>query len=167
MEKIQKIESVLGPILKSYGYCIVQSNVFCLSKKSTLQIMIENLNMNPITLKDCTLVSRILTTHVDVEKLIPNKFIIEISSSGINRPLTNIRDYERFVGNKITLKLKNKIDEKRYFKGILKKVFKEGILLDLSKSDNQDNYEEMEFLWNQIESGTLDKIPSLKNRMLF
>ena len=72
-----------------------------------------------MSLDDCAKVS--MAVEDDIDKLIDNKFFLEISSPGVERPLKKEKDYIRFTGSKIKISLKHKINEKKNFEGILSK----------------------------------------------
>lgn len=59
-----------------------------------------------VTLDDCALVSRELSEELDVEDLIPDKYTLEVSSPGLNRPLKAEADYQRYIGRTIKVRTK-------------------------------------------------------------
>jgi len=68
---------------------------------------------------DCEAVSNQVSTLLDVEDLILNRYILEVSSPGIERGLYKVSDYERFSGNRIRVKTSEPIDGQRNFRGKL------------------------------------------------
>jgi ribosome maturation factor RimP len=72
-----------------------------------------------VTLDDCADISRQLSVAFDIEDLIPHKYLLEVSSPGINRPLVKDSDYKKYVGEKVKLKTSNPIEGRRNFSGIL------------------------------------------------
>ena len=78
-----------------------------------------------ITLEDCAAISNKIDE--DIDKLIEQRFFLEVSSPGIERPLKKIEDYIRFKGEKAKLSLKHKVDEKKNFEGIIADC-KDGII---------------------------------------
>lgn len=80
-----------------------------------------------VTLDDCQRVSRQLGVLLEVEDLIDSKYVLEVSSPGIERPLFKADDYRRFVSREIRLMAKEKIDERRNFTGHIQD-FTDGIL---------------------------------------
>ncbi len=146
----RKIERKIGPSLNEMGYEIYRIKVYKNSNKNTfLQIMIENKNGNPITLTDCSKVSKRISVLLDVEELIKNSYNLEISSPGINKPLNRLSDFLNYVGKNISIKLKDKtIEKKVFFAKILSvennliKILKinNNVEMDVSISQISDSY---------------------------
>jgi len=74
---------------------------------------------NGVSHQDCELVSKQLGTLLDVEDLIPNRYVLEVSSPGIERGLYKRADYERFSGSRVKLRTAEPIDGQRNFRGKL------------------------------------------------
>jgi len=68
---------------------------------------------------DCQAVSNQVGTLLDVEDLIPNRYVLEVSSPGIERGLYKRADYERFSGSRVKVKTSQPIDGQRNFRGKL------------------------------------------------
>jgi ribosome maturation factor RimP len=68
---------------------------------------------------DCELVSNQVGALLDVEDLIPNRYILEVSSPGIERGLYKKADYERFAGSRVKLRISQPLDGQRNFRGKL------------------------------------------------
>ncbi|HSE37008.1 MAG TPA: ribosome maturation factor RimP [Blastocatellia bacterium] len=79
---------------------------------------------------DCETVSNQVGTLLDVEDLISNRYVLEVSSPGIERGLYKPADYERFSGSRIKLKISQPIDGQRNFRGKLIGLFGEKVSLD-------------------------------------
>lgn len=77
---------------------------------------------NGVNLDDCQRVSRKVGILLDVEDLISHKYTLEVSSPGLERPLFEERDYERFTGREIRLVTRTKIENRHKFKGLLKGI---------------------------------------------
>jgi ribosome maturation factor RimP len=81
-----------------------------------------------VTHADCEMISHNVGTILDVEDVIPGAhYTLEVSSPGVERKLTKPRDFERFVGQKVKVALRQPIENQRHFMGTLKN-FAEGIL---------------------------------------
>ena len=72
-----------------------------------------------VTLDDCAAVSRRLSVEMDVEDPVPERFTLEVSSPGLDRPLVSDRDFLRFSGRNISLTTREPIDGRRNFQGRL------------------------------------------------
>ena len=79
---------------------------------------------------DCETVSNQVGTLLDVEDLIANRYVLEVSSPGIERGLYKPADYERFSGSRIKLKISEPIDGQRNFRGKLMGLVGESVSLD-------------------------------------
>jgi ribosome maturation factor RimP len=72
-----------------------------------------------ITLDDCAEISGQLGDRIEVEELIPHAYILEVSSPGLDRPLKKEKDFLRSIGKMIQLSIRDPIEGRTFFKGIL------------------------------------------------
>ena len=119
------IYRMIAPALAALGYDVVR---ILLSGKQvlTLQIMIERHDGVGLTVDDCAEASRAVSALLDVEDPISGHYTLEVSSPGIDRPLTRRRDFERFRGLEATVELAYAIEGRRRFKGRLAGLAEEG-----------------------------------------
>jgi ribosome maturation factor RimP len=75
-----------------------------------------------MTVEDCADISRSVSALLDVEDPIREAYTLEVSSPGIDRPLTRLKDFERFAGFEARLESRMAIDGRKRFKGMLKGV---------------------------------------------
>jgi ribosome maturation factor RimP len=83
-----------------------------------------------IQLDDCTEVSHQVSALLDVEDLIQGHYNLEVSSPGLDRPLTSIKDYQRFTGEMVKIKTAMAINGRRNFKGRLCGVEADEIIIE-------------------------------------
>ena len=102
-----------------------------------------------VSLGDCSKVSRETSDFLDVEDLIKDAYNLEVSSPGVERTLRNPSECERFVEEKVRLKMKEEIDGQRVFIGALEAV--EGDSLVVVTEDG----ERYSFSWEQIKKARL------------
>jgi len=95
-----------------------------------LQIMLENKDGSAVNVEQCAMFSRLISPKLDIEDIISDNYNLEVSSTGIDRPLTKLKDFVRFIGSDIVFKPNN--DKKR--KGKIKEVVGNNIKI-LSESD--------------------------------
>jgi ribosome maturation factor RimP len=100
------------------GYRLVRV-VMTSGRRATLQVMAERLDDLPITLDDCTQISRSVSSLLDVADPISGGYALEISSPGIDRPLVCKEDYDRFSGCEAKIELAVPLDGRRRFRGRL------------------------------------------------
>ena len=86
-----------------------------------------------ITLEECAAISGKIDE--DVDKLIEQRFFLEVSSPGIERPLKKIEDFIRFKGEKIKVSLKHKINDKKSFEGIITECKDNIIFLEIEEEN--------------------------------
>ena len=131
MDIIDKITDILKPVARNYGVDIIQISF----NSNVLQFLIEKENYITATIDDCEKVSKAFSAILDVEDIIKNKYFLEVSSVGMNRPLLNIADYQHFKGKYVKIELCRKIDDVKIFKGYIDDVKDEMIILKI-KLDN-------------------------------
>jgi ribosome maturation factor RimP len=83
-----------------------------------------------VTMGDCTKVSRELGFLMEVKEVIERPYNLEVSSPGLDRPLKTEKDFERFVGKKITIRTVEPLDGQRNFKGTLRSIKNGQVTLD-------------------------------------
>lgn len=115
MQIEQKITLIIEKSLEDLGYELVRVKYFNLGKKNILQIMIDRLDQKPIIVDDCEKASNTISVLLDVEDPIDGEYNLEVSSPGIDRPLTKAKDFARFVGYDITLEIMRPINGQKRF----------------------------------------------------
>jgi ribosome maturation factor RimP len=113
-----KIEAMIGPSLAAMGYGIVRV-AFTGGRRPTLQIMAERTDNAAMTVEDCESISHNVSALLDVADPITSAYVLEISSPGIDRPLTRRADYERFAGFEAKIELQRPVEGRRRFRGKL------------------------------------------------
>ena len=129
---VSKIEKFLlknlNPIFLETNYEIIRIKVYE-NKNKIVQIMIDHSN-KIIDIEDCAKYSRIISEFLDKKNLISHDFSLEVSSPGIERPLTRLKDFYEFKGSKVKVTQINLENKKINYKGILTEVTEKNILLD-------------------------------------
>ena len=121
----------LNSVFLDTDYEIIRVKVYEKNEK-IVQVMIDHA-MRKIDINDCAKYSRIVSNFLDEKNLISDDFSLELSSPGIDRPLTRIKDFYNFKGNKIKVTIVNLENEKKVYKGILADIMEKSILLDQNK----------------------------------
>jgi ribosome maturation factor RimP len=112
------IVPIIEPSLAAMGYRLVRV-AFLGARRATLQIMAERLDEAPMTVEDCTEISRSVSALLDVADPIAEAYMLEVSSPGIDRPLTRPEDYDRFAGFEAKIELGQPVDGRKRFRGRL------------------------------------------------
>jgi ribosome maturation factor RimP len=117
-ESIQtdKIVTLIEPTLTSLGFEVVRV-VFV--GEHTLQVMVDRANGGEVLVDHCAAVSRAVSAVLDVEDPIPGHYSLEVSSPGIDRPLTRAGDFDRFAGHQVKVELKDGTEGRKRFRGRL------------------------------------------------
>jgi len=114
-----RIAEIIVEPLEAQGYELVRVQVMG-TESPTVQIMADRADDAAFTLDDCTTVSHLLSAVLDVEDPITSAWTLEVSSAGIDRPLTRTKDFNRYAGfeAKIELNFSGPNGRKR-FTGVL------------------------------------------------
>ena len=110
------IAPLIEPSLEAMGYRLVRV-AFLGARRATLQIMAERFDDAPMTVDDCTEISRSVSALLDVADPIESAYMLEVSSPGLDRPLTRPEDYDRFSGFEAKIELAQPLDGRKRFKG--------------------------------------------------
>lgn len=113
-----KIEKIIEPSLTGKGFSLVRVKMMD-GKRRCLQIMAEPVAGGTVTLDQCAEISRTVSALLDVADPIPEEYVLEVSSPGIDRPLIKLNDFERFKGFTAKIQLSMPIDGRRRFQGEL------------------------------------------------
>jgi len=124
------IAPIIEPSLEAMGYRLVRI-AFLGARRATLQIMAERLDDVPMTVDDCTEISRSVSALLDVADPIASSYMLEVSSPGIDRPLVRREDYQRFAGFDASVELAQPRDGRRRFRGRLLGLDGDDVRLDL------------------------------------
>ena len=127
----KKLAELLNPILDDLGFEMVRVRLSS-GDPSTLQIMADRLD-GPIGVDELAEINTSVGTILDVEDPIPENYTLEISSPGIDRPLTRIKDFDSFQGFEAKIETTELIDGRRRFRGVLAGVNNDEVLINLEE----------------------------------
>ena len=130
MDGNERIEGLITPTIAAMGYEIVRVHLSG-GRRPVLQVMAERLDGAAMSVDDCADISRTVSALLDVEDPISGAYNLEVSSPGIDRPLTRLKDFARYAGFEARIETKGLIDGRRRFKGILKGVTGETVRLEV------------------------------------
>lgn len=114
---LDRLEALIAPSLEAMGFDLVRVR-FTGGKRPRLQIMAERPD-GTMSVEDCAEVSRALSAILDVEDPIKGEYVLEVSSPGIDRPLTRPTDFERYAGFETQVELAAPHEGRRRFRGRL------------------------------------------------
>lgn len=107
-------------MIELLGYELVDVRFVVEQGRPTLRIFVDK--EGGITVGDCERVSREIDTLLDVEGVVRERYLLEVSSPGLNRPLVQEKDFVRFAGKTAFLATTEPIEGRRRYKGLLKGV---------------------------------------------
>ena len=119
MEQLEaRLAAIIAPTLEGMGYELVRVAVLG-RDRSTVQVMADRADGGQIGVADCEAISRVLGAVLDVEDPMPGAWTLEVSSAGIDRPLTRVKDWNRFAGHLARAELAAPLEGRRRFSGIV------------------------------------------------
>ena len=130
---LDKVKALIDPVAQDLGYEIVRVRVVG-GTRQTLQIMAERAD-GGMGVGDCAKLSREISAIMDVEDPVSGEYVLEVSSPGIDRPLTRLKDFERFKGHEAKVELVADDDGQRRFKGVLLGTDGEMVKLQTEEGD--------------------------------
>lgn len=113
-----ELEGLIAPVVAELGCTLVRVR-FAGRHRPTLQVMAERADGAPVTLEDCTRISRALSRVLEARDPVSGAWVLEVSSTGIDRPLVGPADFDRFAGQRVALKVREPVDGRRRFHGRL------------------------------------------------
>ena len=124
-----RILLIAKPIIQDMGFEVIRIRLID-GKSKLIQIMIDSPKMN-ITVDDCANISNELSAAIDVEDPYEDAFNLEVSSPGIDRPLTRLCDFDQWSGYEAKLETNTAIEGQKRFKGILSGTDGDEVLIKL------------------------------------
>ena len=153
MDLCQRIETLIENVMKNEGYAVVRIQMTGNIRK-TLQIMIERLDNETVSITDCEKVSRLVSPMIDVENCITDAYVLEVSSPGLDRPLVKTKDFVRFVGQNVYVQTMFGIKNRKKFQGTLESATETGIRIILDQP-NDDKTDTIDIVYGDIRSARL------------
>ena len=111
----RRLAEIISPVIEDLGFELVRIRLMS-GKTTTLQIMAEKPE-GGIEVDDCAAISTAVSAVLDVEDPILDAYALEVSSPGIDRPLTRLKDFDMWVGYEAKIETTELIDGRRRFKG--------------------------------------------------
>jgi len=134
---IAGLERLIGPAVKRLGYDLVRVMMIGGTSDPTLQVMAERPDTRQLDLGDCEIISRRLSEMLDLADPIEGSYRLEVSSPGIDRPLTRLKDFEDWKGFDARLTLAEPHNGRKQFAGELRGL--EGDLV-LIRTKNDESH---------------------------
>lgn len=125
-----RILALSEPLASDLGLEVVRIRVMG-GKRPLLQIMIEKAGGAPTDVEDCASFSRQLSPILEAEDPISEAYRLEVSTPGIDRPLTRVGDFGRWVGHLAKVELAMPVEGRRRFQGVITREDDDGVAIEL------------------------------------
>ncbi len=129
------LQDLIEPVVEAEGFELVR--VLTIGQANpTLQVMIDTLDAKTdVTVDDCAKVSAALSTMLDEKDPIADKYSLEVSSPGLDRPLTKPAHFARYIGYEIKLETEDKVENRKRFKGKLLRADNQNVTLQMDEAE--------------------------------
>jgi len=127
----RRMAEIITPVIEDMGYELVRVRLMS-GKTTTLQVMADK-EGGGIEVDDCAEISTAISAVLDVEDPILDTYTLEVSSPGIDRPLTRLKDFDLFEGYEAKLETAELIDGRRRFKGVLAGIEDDEVLINVEE----------------------------------
>lgn len=130
---IDALNAIIAPEADALGLALVRVAFFGGESDPTLQIMAERPDTRQLVIEDCAELSRRISDRLDALEAegrdpIPVAYRLEVSSPGIDRPLTRAGDFADWTGHEAKIALKEKLDGRQRFQGELIGIDADGVI---------------------------------------
>jgi ribosome maturation factor RimP len=133
MADIAALTALIEPEAKALGFDLVRVKFFGGKGDQTLQVMAERPDTRQLTIDDCADLSRRISDVLDEADPIEDEYRLEVSSPGIDRPLTRLKDFADWQGHEARIQLTAPIDGRKQLTGDLAGVAGDRITIDVKK----------------------------------
>ena len=130
-----KLLDLLDPVAEAAGYAVVRLRLMGGTEHRRLQIMGERPD-GDMNVEDCARLSRALSLVMDAADPIAGEYVLEVSSPGVDRPLTRLKDFAEYEGFEARLELDRLAEGRKRFKGVLAGVENDSVAIDLEGEDH-------------------------------
>lgn len=127
----RRLAAIVGPVIEGLGFELVRIRLMG-GKTRILQIMADRPD-GGIEVEDCATISTAVSAVLDVEDPIEENYVLEVSSPGIDRPLTRLKDFDMWVDYEARIETTELIDGRRRFKGVLQGTEGDEVLIEIEE----------------------------------
>jgi ribosome maturation factor RimP len=141
----RQLLELLDPVAEAAGYELVRLRLMGGTQRRRLQVMAERPSDGEMSVEDCARLARAVSEVLDAADPISGEYLLEVSSPGIDRPLTRLKDFETYEGLEARVELDRLADGRKRFKGEIAGV--EGDNVALNTEEDPDNTTLVPFAW--------------------
>ena len=127
----RRLAEIVSPVVEDMGFELVRLRLMG-GQTKTLQIMAERPE-GGIEVDDCAAISNAISAILDVEDPVSDASTLEVSSPGIDRPLTRLKDFDTYEGYEARVETAELIDGRKRFKGVLAGVDGDEVLINIEE----------------------------------
>ena len=141
----RRLAEIITPVIEDMGFELVRIRLMS-GKSTTLQIMADKPD-GGIEVDDCAEISNAVGAVLDVEDPILDEYTLEVSSPGIDRPLTRLKAFDTYEGYEAKIETSEMIDGRRRFKGVLAGIEGDEVLINVDGGGNEIVTIGLQFDW--------------------
>jgi len=130
-----RLIELLDPVAEAAGYEIVRLRLMGGEEARRLQIMAETPE-GEMVVEDCARLSRAISEIMDAADPIAGEYTLEVSSPGVDRPLTRLKDFANYEGHEARIELDRVAEGRKRFRGVLAGIEGDAIGIDLEGEDS-------------------------------
>ncbi len=130
-----RLQELLEPGAAALGFEVLAVELLGRGRGTVLRIYIDS--PEGVTVDDCAEVSRQLSAILDVEDPIPDHYTLEVSSPGLDRPLSKRQHFIAALGERVKLRTHDLVAGRRRFNGVLREVADDTIIVDVDGEEHQ------------------------------
>jgi len=131
--RLQTLQALIEPVVSALGLELWGVEFHAAGRNSTLRIYIDA--PDGVSVDDCARVSHQVSGVLDVEDPIPEQYLLEVSSPGLDRPLYTLAQFQAYAGHQVQLRLRAPFEGRRKFKGLLNGVEGDAVLLVVDEEE--------------------------------
>jgi ribosome maturation factor RimP len=131
-----RLLELLDPVAEAAGYEIVRLRLMGGEKQRRLQVMAERPSDGDMNVEDCARLSRAISEVLDAADPISGEYLLEVSSPGVDRPLTRLKDFATYEGYEARLELDRLAEGRKRFRGQLVGVDGQNVAIDLEGEES-------------------------------
>jgi len=143
----ERVEDIASKTLANSDIELVHVEVAGVKREQVVRVYIDK--AGGVTLDDCSAVSQRIEAMLDAEDFIPSKYVLEVSSPGIERQLYSLADFVKFTGQLAKVRLKTEIDGQKTFVGTINDVVGDTVTFD------DRTRGEVKFAYDSVEKANL------------
>lgn len=132
----RQLLELVDPVAESLGLAVVRLRLMGGTQRRRLQIMAERIADNDISVEECARLSRAVSEVFDAADPIAGEYLLEVSSPGIDRPLTRLNDFALFEGFEARLETDRLVEGRKRFRGVLAGLDEGHVCIDLEGEED-------------------------------